>query len=62
MARDGRLRAVSIRGAAPIRRRIVAIRRADLGEVTGPTAAFLEILAGVREILPGAPDSNAAPG
>lgn len=51
---DGRLRAIDIEGAAPIRRRIVAIRRRDLGAVTGPTAAFLEVLATVREILPGA--------
>ena len=51
---DGRLRAVTIDGAQPIRRRIVAIRRRDLGAVTGPTAAFLEILGGVGEILPGA--------
>ena len=51
---DGRLRAVTIAGAAPIRRRIVAIRRRDLGAVGGPTAAFLEILGGVGELLPGA--------
>ena len=50
---DGRLNAVSIDGAQPIRRSIVAIRRRDLGAVTGPTAAFLEILGGVGEILPG---------
>ena len=51
---DGRLQAIVIDGAAPIRRRIVAIRRRDLGAVTGPTAAFLEVLGGVGEILPGA--------
>lgn len=51
---DGRLRAITIRGAQPIRRRIVAIRRRDVGLVAGPTAAFLEILAGVGELLPGA--------
>lgn len=52
---DGRLRAIAIRGAQPIRRRIVAIRRRDVGLVAGPTAAFLEILAGVGEdLLPGA--------
>lgn len=50
---DGRLRAIAIRGARPIRRRIVAIRRRDVGLVAGPTAAFLEILAGVGELLPG---------
>jgi DNA-binding transcriptional LysR family regulator len=49
---DRRLRAVRIEGAQPIRRRIVAIRRRDLGAVAGPTAAFLEILGGVGEILP----------
>jgi DNA-binding transcriptional LysR family regulator len=51
---DGRLRAIDIKDAEPIRRRIVAIRRRDLGEVSGPTAAFLEVLATVGEILPGA--------
>jgi DNA-binding transcriptional LysR family regulator len=51
---DGRLHAITIDGAQPIRRRIVAIRRRDQGAVTGPTAAFLEILSGVGEILPGA--------
>ncbi len=51
---DGRLRAIEIRGGQPIRRRIVAIRRRDLGIVAGPTAAFLEILAGVGELLPAA--------
>lgn len=50
---DGRLRAIAIEGAQPIRRRIVAIRRRDQGAVAGPTAAFLEILGGVGEILPG---------
>ncbi len=52
---DGRLHAVTIDGADPIRRSIVAIRRRGLGDVSGPAAAFLEILAGVREVLPGAP-------
>jgi DNA-binding transcriptional LysR family regulator len=51
---DGRLRALDIRGEPPIRRRIVAIRRRDVGLVAGPTAAFLEILAGVGELLPAA--------
>jgi len=50
---DGRLHALGMDGATTIRRRIVAIRRRDLGAVGGPTAAFLEILAGVRELLPG---------
>ena len=50
---DGRLAAVTISGAAPIRRRIVAIRRRDAGDVAGPVAAFLEILAGIGAELPG---------
>lgn len=50
---DGRLTAISLRGASRISRSIVAIRRNDLGAVTGPAAAFLEILAGVGELLPG---------
>lgn len=50
---DGRLRPVTIAGAAPIRRRIVAIRRRDLGPPSGPVAGFLEVLAGVGTILPG---------
>jgi DNA-binding transcriptional LysR family regulator len=49
---DGRLMAVTIADAAPIRRRIVAIRRRDAGHVTGPVAAFLEILSGIGEGLP----------
>ncbi|MDH5243572.1 MAG: LysR family transcriptional regulator [Chloroflexota bacterium] len=57
---DGRLRAIEIAGADPIRRRVVAIRRRDLGTVTGPVAAFLEILAGVGELLPGAPRDRRA--
>lgn len=58
---DGRLRPIAIHGAAPIRRRIVAIRRRDLGAMTGPVAAFLEVLAGVGEVLPGGP-GRARPG
>jgi DNA-binding transcriptional LysR family regulator len=50
--RGGRLVVVELIGAAPIRRRITAIRRHDLGAVTGPVAAFLEILSGVGELLP----------
>jgi DNA-binding transcriptional LysR family regulator len=50
---DGRLRQVTIAGAEPIRRRIVAIRRRDLGPPSGPVAGFLEVLAGVGTILPG---------
>jgi DNA-binding transcriptional LysR family regulator len=48
---DGRLRVIAIDGVAPIRRRIVVIRRRDLGAYTGPTAAFLEILAGAGELV-----------
>jgi DNA-binding transcriptional LysR family regulator len=39
-----KLRAVAIAGARPIRRRIVAIRRRDLGSPPAPVAGFLEIL------------------
>ena len=53
--RDGRLAEVELIGATPIRRRITAIRRRDLGAMTGPVAAFLEILAGVGEVLPRRP-------
>ena len=52
---DGRLVAIELIGAAPIRRRITAIRRRDLGAMTGPVAAFLEILSGDGELLPGGP-------
>jgi DNA-binding transcriptional LysR family regulator len=57
--RDGRLVAIPIAGSRPIRRRIVAIRRRDLGAMTGPVAAFLEILSGVGELLPGGPSATA---
>jgi DNA-binding transcriptional LysR family regulator len=60
--RDGRLVAITIAGSRPIRRRIVAIRRRDLGAMTGPVAAFLEILAGVGELLPGGPSATVRPG
>jgi DNA-binding transcriptional LysR family regulator len=50
---DGRMREVSIEGTTPLRRRMVAIRRADSGPATGPTAAFLGILDEVRVTLPG---------
>jgi len=49
---DGRLRAIDIEGAAPIRRRIVAIRRRDIGPAGGPVAAFLGILGEVDQVLP----------
>ncbi len=49
---DGRLRAIDIEGAAPIRRRIVAIRRHDIGPPPGPVAGFLEVLKEVDQVLP----------
>jgi DNA-binding transcriptional LysR family regulator len=49
---DGRLRALDIEGAAPIRRRIVAIRRRDIGPAGGPVGAFLGILDEVDQVLP----------
>jgi hypothetical protein len=49
---DGRLRAIDIEGVVPIRRRIVAIRRRDIGPATGPVAGFLGILGEVDELLP----------
>jgi DNA-binding transcriptional LysR family regulator len=52
---DGRLRAIDIEGVAPIRRRIVAIRRRDIGPATGQVAAFLDVLRDVAEVLPGDP-------
>jgi DNA-binding transcriptional LysR family regulator len=42
---DGRLTAVRIADAAPIQRRIVAIRRRDLGPPSGIVASFLDVLA-----------------
>jgi DNA-binding transcriptional LysR family regulator len=59
---DGRLRAIDIQGAAPIRRRIVAIRRRDIGPALGPVGAFLEVLADVAGVLPGIADGNESPG
>jgi DNA-binding transcriptional LysR family regulator len=50
---DGRLRSVAIEGVEPIRRRIVAIRRRDLGPPTHPVEAFLEILGTVAEVVSG---------
>lgn len=41
----GSLRAVTIAGALPIRRRVVAIRRRDAGPPVGVVAAFYEVLA-----------------
>ncbi len=53
---DGRLRAIDIEGASPIRRPIVVIRRRDLGPATGPVAAFLEVLATIDAFVPGGAD------
>jgi len=50
---DGRLRAIDIEGAAPIRRRIVAIRLHDIGPPSGPVAGFLDVLEEVDQVLPG---------
>lgn len=52
---DGRLRAIDIEGAAPIRRRIVAIRRRDIGPPAGPLAGFLDVVRRVDEVLPRMP-------
>lgn len=59
---DGRLRAIDIQGAAPIRRRIVAIRRRDIGPALGPVGAFLEVLADVAAVLPGVAGKDGSPG
>lgn len=59
---DGRLRAIDIQGAAPIRRRIVAIRRRDIGPALGPVGAFLEVLADVAAVLPGVAGEDGSPG
>ncbi len=52
---DGRLRAIDIEGSAPIRRRMVAIRRRDIGPASGPVAGFLDVLGSVEEVLPARP-------
>ena len=49
---NGRLRAIDIEGAAPIRRRIVAIRRRDIGPPSGPVAGFLDVLQEIDNVLP----------
>lgn len=46
--RGGTLRGVRIAGAAPVRRRIVAIRRRDAGAPQGVVAAFLSTLEELR--------------
>jgi DNA-binding transcriptional LysR family regulator len=52
---DGRLHAIEIEGSQPIRRRIVAVRRRDLGPPSGTVAAFFGVLAGIAEVLPARP-------
>jgi DNA-binding transcriptional LysR family regulator len=49
----GSLRAVTILGALPIRRRIVAIRRRDAGPPTGVVADFYTVLAGASAAIAG---------
>jgi DNA-binding transcriptional LysR family regulator len=48
----GRLGAIRIADSAPIRRRIVAVRRRDLGPPVGAVAAFHEVLAELPQLLP----------
>jgi DNA-binding transcriptional LysR family regulator len=50
----GRLRPIALEGAEPIRRRIVAIRRLDAGPPSAVVRTFLEILAEIPELVPGA--------
>jgi DNA-binding transcriptional LysR family regulator len=57
---DRRLAPIRIAGAAPIRRRIVAIRRADAGPPSGVLAGFWRILDGIDSLLP-AGSTAAAP-
>ncbi|HEY7523476.1 MAG TPA: LysR family transcriptional regulator [Candidatus Limnocylindrales bacterium] len=54
---DGRLTAVAIDGARPIRRRMVAIRRRDAGPPSGPVAAFYAVL----PTIAGEGDRDSAP-
>jgi DNA-binding transcriptional LysR family regulator len=51
VARGG-LRVVAIEGVAPIRRRIVAVRRPTVGRASPPVQGFLDVLDRIREILP----------
>lgn len=49
----GALRSIPIDSVAPMRRRIVSIRRAGAGTaVPPPVQGFLQVLAGIHEILP----------
>jgi DNA-binding transcriptional LysR family regulator len=47
----GRLAEVAIRGAEPVRREIVAVRRKDAGAPAGAVAAFLDTFAAARREL-----------
>jgi DNA-binding transcriptional LysR family regulator len=47
----GSLRTVALNGTPPIRRRIVAIRRADLGPPAGIPASFLAVLEEIDDVL-----------
>ena len=59
---DGRLAAVTIRDAAPLRRRIVAIRPATGTPPSAALAGFLTILEGIGDLLPTPPPAGAPPG
>lgn len=48
----GTLRAIPLAGVAPIRRRIVSVRRKGSGRATPALQGFLEILDRIEEILP----------
>jgi DNA-binding transcriptional LysR family regulator len=48
----GELRALTLEGSRPMRRRIVAIRRADAPPPTGVLAGFWAVLDGIAEVLP----------
>jgi len=54
----GSLRAVTILGALPIRRRIVAIRRRDAGPPTGVVADFYTVLAEAAPMIAGSAESE----
>jgi DNA-binding transcriptional LysR family regulator len=52
----GVLRAVRVDGAAPIRRRIVAIRRRDAPPIEGVLAGFYGVLEEIEDVLPRSSD------
>jgi DNA-binding transcriptional LysR family regulator len=49
----GTLHAITLMGTPPIRRRIVAIRRSDLGRPTGVVSDFWTVLDGIEDVLAG---------